>query len=220
MSTVVNQIQFVQIPNMPVFKIRQEPYKWNEVVHIVKNNELERFARLQAGSEKYLIFKRQLISDNTTIFKYLLVNQLKWANKQDIENLSDNQIQVKCKLNDLFVEPSDLKILPNDFPYNFSEGIYHLCVWTKFRIPVDPLSPVGDISKETRDIIEKYLYKTFCEKYGVKWEDLLWFKNWESLQSVKALSHVHVIIRGVSQETVNLMLYTSGEVLTRDDYRN
>ncbi|EGV63954.1 hypothetical protein PSN45_003969 [Yamadazyma tenuis] len=203
---------------MPLFKIRQSPYQWEEVVDIVRSNKLERFARSGPDSEKYLKFKKQVVSDpQMSVFKYLLINQLQWAQSETARQLDDSQIVIKPKSTMLFVEPSDVKILKNDFPYNFAEGIHHLCVWTKFKIPVDPLSPIGDISADTRTVIERYLKKTFCEKYGIKWENLLWFKNWESLQSVKAMSHIHVIIQGVDEATVKSMLYTSGVCLTKEE---
>lgn len=221
-TKVDNKIKIVTIPNMPIFKIRVNPYEWEEVIDIIKSNKLEKFARLEEVSEKYLHFKKQLVTDNLTIFKYLIINQLQWYNKEendnkDINDLSDDEIKVGCKSDKLFLEPSDLKILANDFPYNFKSNIAHLCVWTKFKIPVDPSSPIGDISQKTKDIINAYLKKTFCGKYGIKWEDIIWFKNWESLQSVKSLSHVHVIINNLDQNSLQEMLYTSGEPLSIEE---
>lgn len=207
-------IQYINIPNMPVFKIRTIPYKWEEVQDIVNSNQLEKFARLQEGSDKYLKFKKLVASSNLTVFKYLLINQLQWAKLSDIENLKDEEIGIISK-SDNFREGEDLKILMNDFPYNFDTGIVHLCIWTKFRIPTDPESLVGDISLKTRNLIEKYLHKTF-DKY-VTWDNLLWFKNWESLQSVKNLSHVHVIINGLSQDQLNELLYSPGQPLTEEE---
>lgn len=99
----------------------------------------------------------------------------------------------------------------------FEKQVTHLCIWTKFRIPADPTSPIGDISKKTRQIIEKYLTKTFVEKYGIEWSDILWFKNWESLQSVKRLSHIHVLIKGLDQEMIEDMLYGPGVPLTIEE---
>ena len=82
---------------------------------------------------------------------------------ETIQELNDEDVIINPKLNRLFIEPSDLKILLNDFPYNFDNGIYHLCIWTKFQIKPDPNSPIGDISPNTRKIIERYLSKTFSK---------------------------------------------------------
>lgn len=213
-----SEITYIQLPNMPLFKIRKVPYKWEEVKEIIQNNELEKFARLESQSDTYLSFKKSIAEQGLTVYKYLLKNQLQWnpVSEDELKRLKDEEIIIEPKLNRMFTEPSDLKILKNDFPYNFEEGIYHLCIWTKFIIPTDPNSPIGDISSTTRKIIEKYLYKTFS-KYGVEWDNLIWFKNWESLQSVKSLSHIHVIINGLTPEVLDELLYTSGEPLTIEE---
>lgn len=50
------------------------------------------------------------------------------------------------------------------------------------------------------------MQKTFVERLG---EDrVFWFKNWVSLQSVRALEHIHVIVRGATKE--DLELWTGG----------
>lgn len=213
-----NKITYIQLPNMPLFKVRHVPYQWEEIKQIIENNELERFARLESVSDSYLKFKKSVADKGLTVYKYLLKNQLQWSpvSTEKLQELNDEDVIINPKLNRLFIEPSDLKILLNDFPYNFDNGIYHLCIWTKFQIKPDPNSPIGDISPNTRKIIERYLSKTFS-KYGIKWENIIWFKNWESLQSVKSLSHIHVIINGLTPELLDQLLYTSGEPLTIEE---
>lgn len=54
--------------------------------------------------------------------------------------------------------------------------------------------------------------------HGIK---LYGFKNWLSLQSVRSISHIHVILKDVDDKFVDeLISGGSGEVLTLDDYRN
>lgn len=209
-----NLIKFINLPNMPLFKVRTAPYSWGEIENIIQSNQLERFARLEEGTKRYLEFKKTLKVTGQSVFLFLVINQLQWAKPEDIEGLNDEEIIIRPKL-DNFQSPEDIKILANDFPYNLESGIVHLCVWTKFKIPPDINSPFGDISEQTRRIIEKYLRKTFC-KY-VSWDDIQWFKNWESLQSVKSLSHIHVIVRGLEQKDLHALLHTPGETLTAAD---
>lgn len=222
-STITSEdklIRIIRIPNMPIFKIRENPYNWEEIKDIIGTNKLEKLARSESESERYLKFKTSVVEQNLTVYKYLLINQLKWVNeeqKQKIYELNDDDIVVTPKLTRMFTEAEDLKILRNDFPYHFEKGVTHLCIWTKFRIPSDPASPIGDISKETRAIIEKYLTKTFVEKYGIEWSNMVWFKNWESLQSVKRLSHIHVLIKGLGQEDIDDMLYGPGVPLSIEE---
>ena len=72
----------------------------------------------------------------------------------------------------------------------------------------------------TKKLINRYLEKTFVAK-GISWDQIVWFKNWLSLQSVRSISHIHVILKDVDDKFVDeLISGGSGEVLTLDDYRN
>lgn len=98
-----------------------------------------------------------------------------------------------------FAEPSDYAVLMNDWPYGFEQGIVHLLVWTKTPIAVD--DEKGDVTPESRRLIEEFIHRFFVQPLG---EDgnakVLWFKNWVSLQSVRGVDHVHVLVRDVSPE--------------------
>ena len=113
-----------------------------------------------------------------------------------------------------------ISILYNKFPYYFEPNVKHICIWSKLKIPVDKNSEVGDISVMTKKLINRYLEKTFVAK-GISWDQIVWFKNWLSLQSVRSISHIHVILKDVDDKFVDeLISGGSGEVLTLDDYRN
>lgn len=56
-------------------------------------------------------------------------------------------------------------------------------------------------------MIDAFVKRTFVErleKEGIPdAEDRVqWFKNWTALQSVRALEHVHVLLRDVSEELI------------------
>ena len=60
------------------------------------------------------------------------------------------------------------------------------------------------MTEESRALIQRFVDATFVarlEEEGV--EDararVLWFKNWTALQSVRALEHVHVLLRDVPE---------------------
>lgn len=221
------KIRVVNTPGMPPSKIIDKPYTWQEVKDIVRENKLEKFARSLHQTDNYHKFKKQLQMSHTTIFKHLLANELKWYEAKDngdmewddvIRNaVPDNQIVVYPGSYKLFTNRDDLKIVPNHFPYYFEDDVVHLCVWSKLRIEPDQASPIGDISPATREVIEKYVSKTFVKAMGIARENILWFKNWEALQSVKSISHLHVIVKGMTQEQLELVLYQSGEVLNASD---
>ena len=87
-----------------------------------------------------------------------------------------------------FSNPTDYKVLYNDWPYFVDERIKHLVVWTKFLIDEDDTTE--RLTKEANDRVEEFIRKTFCEGAQgetVDREQIVWFKNWKSLKSVRAL---------------------------------
>lgn len=217
-STLTFKLKVVQSPGMPPSKIKDEPYTWEEIVEIVKTNTLEKFARSAAQTTSYHRFKAALKEAKTSVFKFLLVNQLKWYDPavnnmipvDQIDQLEDHEITIKAASDKLFGDASDVKILPNHFPYYFPSDVRHLCVWLKTRIQNDPKSPYGDISLETREEIETYIVRTFVEGLGIPRSNICWFRNWEALQSVKLISHIHVIVKGMSDDQASKVLYGPG----------
>lgn len=99
-----------------------------------------------------------------------------------------------------FADPSDYKILRNDWPYGLTPGIVHLVVWLRTPVPVK--EDGGDLTDESRELIEGFVQKTFVERVASEGildakDRVLWFKNWSALQSVRALEHVHILVRDV-----------------------
>ena len=104
-----------------------------------------------------------------------------------------------------FDEPSDFKILINDWPYGLADDITHIVVWSKTPIPVD--EETGDVTEESRRVIREFVDRTFVGRLdggsdgeGKGEERVCWFKNWVQLQSVRALEHIHVMVRGAKRE--------------------
>jgi hypothetical protein len=87
----------------------------------------------------------------------------------------------------------------NDWPYGFTSDIVHLLVWSRARIEVD--AERGDVTASSRGRIVEFVQRFFVDalkKEGLGGEDrVLWFKNWVSLQSVRGVDHVHVLVRDV-----------------------
>jgi len=61
-----------------------------------------------------------------------------------------------------FSEPSDVKILYNDWPYGVDQKIVHLVIWTKFDLEDDPST--DDLTPKARKEIDEYVNKTFCNR--------------------------------------------------------
>lgn len=99
-----------------------------------------------------------------------------------------------------FADPSDYKILRNDWPYGLAPGIVHLLVWLRTPVPVKENG--GDLTEESRDLIEEFVKRVFVgrlEGEGIEGAErrVIWFKNWSALQSVRSLEHVHILARDV-----------------------
>ncbi|GJC96259.1 hypothetical protein ColKHC_05085 [Colletotrichum higginsianum] len=104
-----------------------------------------------------------------------------------------------------FAHADDWKIIWNDWPYDLADGMMHLVIWSKSRTAVDP--ETGLPTDHTAKLIESFLDRTFGETLGCRrGQDLLWFKQKTAWQSVKALEHIHVLLRNVPEERVEKLV--------------
>jgi len=102
-----------------------------------------------------------------------------------------------------FADPSDYKILVNDWPYGYEPGIKHIIVWLKTRLETEPTK--GDMTPRSRQQVENFIQKTFVERVKNLPGDedkVMWFKNWTALQSVPGIEHVHVFVRSVPDHII------------------
>jgi hypothetical protein len=98
-----------------------------------------------------------------------------------------------------FDNPSDYSVLLNDWPYGFAAGITHIVVWSRTPIATD--AETGDMTPESRKVVGDFVKRSFVDKLGPGGEDrVTWFKNWVALQSVRALEHIHVMVRDVDAD--------------------
>lgn len=111
-----------------------------------------------------------------------------------------------------FADSADYRILRNDWPYGLTPGISHLVVWLRTPIPVQ--SGEGHLTDESRELINDFVRKTFVGRlaqdptFSDPDSHVLWFKNWVGLQSVRALEHVHILVRDVPED---ILFEWSGE---------
>lgn len=96
-----------------------------------------------------------------------------------------------------FEDPSDYRVLINDWPYGCTPDITHIVVWSRTLIPIDPDS--GDMTQESRRTVESFVKRYFVKDLGPGGgeERVMWFKNWVALQSVRSLEHIHVLVKDV-----------------------
>lgn len=157
------------------------------------NNELEELKRVPSDLRRYLAWSYNIKKQYGGITNFVIKERLHWF------PLSSNGPPLFAHKSDIpFAERSDYAVLTNDWPYGFDEGIVHMLVWSKTPIAVEDVR--GDVTSESRRLIEDFVERYFvCELPG-GWEQVMWFKNWVSLQSVRGVDHVHVLVKDVSKD--------------------
>ncbi|MCJ1244678.1 hypothetical protein MMC30_001877 [Trapelia coarctata] len=182
---------------------------WPEVQQIIKSNRIDRFQRVPSDLRRYLGYNAKLKKEYGSVMNFVLTERLQWKDLTPSPSVS-------------FTEPSDVKILYNDWPYGVDQKIVHLVIWTKFDLEDDPL--MDDLTPRVRKEIDDYVDKTFCKRVrpdnvwlahssyvGVlMFKKVIWFKNWRSLKSVHAVEHFHIMLYDPDPDFVREI--TNGDV--------
>ncbi|KAK5113012.1 hypothetical protein LTR85_011034 [Meristemomyces frigidus] len=177
-----------------VLATRDEDYHritWQELKHITATNALEQLKRLPSDLHRYLAWSYNIKKRYGGITNYVVQERLHWTPDP---TRSDKGPVFEHKSDVPFTERSDYVVLMNDWPYGLEEGIVHLVAWSKTPIAVD--DERGDVTPESRTLIEGFVRSYFVKALGEEGhERVTWFKNWVSLQSVRGVDHVHVLVK-------------------------
>ncbi|KAJ6155170.1 hypothetical protein N7470_005736 [Penicillium chermesinum] len=171
------------------------PHDWAELRDIIRRNDLAALKRKPSDLRRYLAWSAQTKAEYGSIMNYICQRRLRWP-------LPDAQDPRP------FADPEDYRILRNDWPYGLAPGISHLVVWLKTPIAVK--SEEGHLTDESRALIEGFVQSQFVDRLAQdkagRFPDaksqVLWFKNWVGLQSVRALEHVHILLRDVPDDII------------------
>ncbi|EEQ87499.1 hypothetical protein RJZ56_007026 [Blastomyces dermatitidis] len=173
-------------------------HDWDEIKRIIASNNLEAFRRKPSELKRYIAWTTNIKARYGTITNYILQERLKWQLDGSVPLAS------QCRNPVPFADPSDYRILRNDWPYGVSPELTHIVIWLKNSIPVREDN--GDLTDESRTLINDFVNRTFVARLEKLFPDaddrVLWFKNWTALQSVRSLEHVHVVVRGVPDEII------------------
>lgn len=172
---------------------------WPEARRIVRENRLEQFQRAPSELRRYLEFVWKLRQKYGSVMAFIMGKRLGWRTEE---------LFVSQNMKFDAEETDEIKILRNDWPYGLDERITHLVVWTKFGIEEDPAT--GDLTERAREQIDAFVRKKFAVGTRVDEERIIWFKNWASLKSVKAVEHFHVMLFDPDMELVREV--TNGDV--------
>ncbi|KAL9074727.1 MAG: hypothetical protein Q9161_002096 [Pseudevernia consocians] len=180
-----------------------KPHNWEDLKEIIAAYNLAILKRKPSDLRRYIKWTNQTKATYGSITAFILSERLRW---KTLPTSSGGSPSFQCNNTIPFTDPSDYKILLNDWPYGFTPDVTHIVVWSKVRIPEQ--KPEGYLTPESAALVEGFVHKTFVEplgsyrsKQGVAGERetgddrVLWFRNWTGLQSVRGLDHVHVLVR-------------------------
>ncbi|GKZ30659.1 hypothetical protein AbraIFM66950_009857 [Aspergillus brasiliensis] len=212
-------------------------HDWEDLKSIIARNDLGILKRKPSDLTRYLAWSHQTKQQYGSITNYICHKRLGWTIPQSSSSSSSSSHSSSSTTTPSsstptssestttttifpyknpipFADPSDYKILRNDWPYGLAPGISHIVVW--LRTPVAVKEENGDVTDESRALIEAFVQRTFVDavarEEGVSDAEardrVLWFKNWTALQSVRSLEHIHVLVRDVSER---LLVEWTGE---------
>jgi len=169
-----------------------KPHTWEELGVLIGNNDLAALKRERSDLRRYIQWSAETKAVYGSLTNFLLAHRLpKTWGSPPFTPVSDTPFQ----------DPSDYRVLTNDWPYGLAPGIEHLVVWTRTPIAVD--ADKGDMTPESRKLVGDFVKRHFVERLGPGGEDrVLWFKNWAALQSVRALDHIHIMVKDVDPAMV------------------
>ncbi|KXX73287.1 N-acetylglucosamine-induced protein 1 [Madurella mycetomatis] len=162
-------------------------HSWDDLRSIIQNNELHLLKRKPSDLRRYMKWTAETKAEYGSITNFLLAHRLpKVWGPPPFTPASETP----------FADPSDYRVLINDWPYGLTPGIAHLVVWSRTLIPTD--AEVGDMTPESREVVAQFVKRYFADSLGPGGEDkVMWFKNWVALQSVRTVDHIHVMVRDV-----------------------
>lgn len=157
---------------------------------------------------RYINWSKETKATYGSMTNFICKERLHWSPLPD--STAETGPLFACESQTPFASPRDYQILLNDWPYGIAPNISHIVVWLKNHIAVQP--PEGYLLPESERLIEDFVQKVFVDKLkaiGQGHDQVLWFKNWVSLQSVRGLDHVHVMVRDAPQAVLDEWTRTS-----------
>ncbi|KAK1564044.1 uncharacterized protein LY79DRAFT_530661 [Colletotrichum navitas] len=170
-----------------------EPQSWEEVKGAIAAGETGRLRRSPRDLRNYMLWHAEVSKTYGSVVQYVRRERLHWPEPIVARNAEP------------FAHADDWTVIWNDWPYHLAHGMMHLVVWSKSGITVDP--ETGLPTEHSTRLVESFLDRVFGQTLGCRrGEDLLWFKQKTESQSVKALEHIHVVLRNVPEERVEKLL--------------
>ncbi|KAE8145009.1 hypothetical protein BDV25DRAFT_145052 [Aspergillus avenaceus] len=183
------------------------PHTWEEFRSIVATGDTSQLRRTPTDLRNYILWTREVRATFGSATNFVVQNRLQW--QLDVTKYCDSIP---------FGNQSDYRILRNDWPYGMTPDLTHLVIWLKAPIPV---GHDGSLTFESRQLITKFVERTFAaemmqRKYAG--DNIQWFKNHTKWQSVRALEHIHVILRDADERFVTALTGQSPDDIICNSY--
>ncbi|KAI1378337.1 hypothetical protein F4677DRAFT_391902 [Hypoxylon crocopeplum] len=179
-----------------ILSLTDEEYQyhdWEDMKKVIGENNLSVLKRKPSDLRRYMKWTAETKAEYGSMPNYLIRHRLPqtWGSPP-----------FAPASNIPFHDQSDYRVLINDWPYGLTPNLTHIVVWSRTTIETDP--ETGDMTPESRSAVTGFVKRFFVDSLGLDGEDkVLWFKNWVALQSVRALEHIHVIVRDVEKDILN-----------------
>ncbi|KAI1330456.1 hypothetical protein F5Y16DRAFT_18297 [Xylariaceae sp. FL0255] len=168
-------------------------HDWEDMKKIIGENNLSVLKRKPSDLRKYMKWTAETKAKYGSMTNYLMIHRLPqtWGAPPFTPA---SQVP--------FNDPSDYRVLVNDWPYGLAPDIKHIVVWSRTIIETDSVN--GDMTDESRQVVANFVKRFFVDRLGPDGADkVLWFKNWVALQSVRTLEHIHVMVKDASDELID-----------------
>lgn len=173
---------------------------WEKAKQLINTGQLDRLARDPECTRRYREHKRSL--QGVDVCTYVL-SRLQWSS-EELDYLNSCKFKAdQDKIDAALSERSFYRITKNDFPYNFEPNVHHLVIWSKIVLPLYKDDSNGATQDpQMHDRIEAFLKHNLQDRLHVSKNDYCWFVNYSSLQSIKKISHIHLLIRTDDNELI------------------
>ncbi|KAF3802350.1 hypothetical protein GCG54_00003811 [Colletotrichum gloeosporioides] len=170
-----------------------QPHTWDELQNVIAAGDMGHLRRAPQEQRRYILWLAEIANNHGSSLSFVCSERLHWP----------QPIVARSAL--LFAHAEDWKIIWNDWPYHMADGIMHLVLWTKSKIPLDAETglPTADAAGLIHNLIDYALGKPLGCYMN---ENILWFKQKAAWQSVKALDHIHIMMRNVQQNQVEKVI--------------
>lgn len=181
------------------------PITWPQLKSYIYNHQLEQLKRYPSQLRLYMSWCRDIKEAYGSVTNFILQERVGWEPLPSSQPDAAPKFAYKDSVP--FADRSDFKVLVNDWPYGFEDGITHIVVWLKTTVPAEP--ETGVITDDGARLVETFVDRYFVRRMrdvGLLKEGessgnaVMWFKNWIKLQSVRAVEHVHVLVRGATED--------------------